>query len=861
MDPLRLRFIVPGLVLLALDVASVGLPLVALFQQDFEVLGQILRAALPIASVLLVGWAFAMGRWLHPVWEARARRRTARAPEASLDAAARHAILALPDRALRLRAAIWAAVGLGTVVALRLTSSMAAADLVVIGSVFSVNTLCPTVFRAWFYEGMLARPLADLGPIDDPFELLRGGVVGRLRRVAFATGALGVAAVLLFVQAFIPVTLEQFRGLQMYFPLTIIALIAVWQPVRRAIVRPVETYLAATDEAARAGLAAAAYRTAEALPYTLAGLKAAFWLVGEALLLAQSVLLFAFDLERAVLVAATAFFMMIGVAIYESILHRQTLRPLLASIVRRDRRLVREVRPLLTLRGKMLLAFGGLALFVCGFSLYWSFVQYRRLAQSFIEMQAAREVANLTEGLRDLAGLGPIRRDAVDRYLREQVGELADMEAVIYHLPEKGRQLGVAASGAAPPLPRSIVESVRRRRQDWLDASAIRMQGAFAPVSPGRAELGTLVVLLPGYRVRGPGLERNLRVLVVFFVLLFATASGIVGLVAGDLTGPVKTLERRAEAMARGDLASVVPVGPEPDELGRLALAFEEMRAALDEKIFALEELQASLEHKVIDRTRDLARSNEELRQALDALRMAQTKLVASGKMAIVGQLLAGVAHEINNPVNAIVNSVEPLEETTRRLLARHPDAAAVADKGEIEQMLRVIRSGAERTKRIVQALRNYARGDGEELQEFDVHRGLDEALELLRHQLKHGIAVERRYAADGKLRGYPGQLNQVFLNLLTNAAQALAGREDGRIEIETRHAAGAVDVIVRDNGQGIPPEVVPRIFDPFFTTKPVGQGTGLGLSICQQIVERHGGTIRVETRAGEGTAFVVTLP
>jgi C4-dicarboxylate-specific signal transduction histidine kinase len=348
--------------------------------------------------------------------------------------------------------------------------------------------------------------------------------------------------------------------------------------------------------------------------------------------------------------------------------------------------------------------------------------------------------------------------------------------------------------------------------------------------------------------------------LVLFFVVLFATATGVVMLVARDLTQPAKQLERRADAMGHGDLRSAVPIGPEPDEMGRLAVAFEEMRRALDDKIAALQELHQSLEQKVADRTADLERSNVELRQTLEALRVAQAKLIASEKMAVVGQLTAGVAHEINNPVNAVVNTVEPLERLVGSLSQADGRAAAEA-RAELGEMLRVIKSGAERTKRIVQALRNYARGDRDEAVDYEIHRGLDEALELLRHELRGNIRVNRQYGDVGSLRCHAGQLNQVFVNLITNAAQALHGRDDGRIEVRTRSGNGEVEIQIADNGPGIPPELLPRIFDPFFTTKPVGEGTGLGLSISQQIVERHGGSLRVESPPGAGATFTITLP
>jgi len=221
-----------------------------------------------------------------------------------------------------------------------------------------------------------------------------------------------------------------------------------------------------------------------------------------------------------------------------------------------------------------------------------------------------------------------------------------------------------------------------------------------------------------------------------------------------------------------------------------------------------------------------------------------------------MGRLVAGIAHEINNPVNAVVNTVGPLENTLGEL-SIPPDA-----KGELAEMLRVIQRGARRTKEIVQALHNYSRGDDDRLVDVDLQRGIDDSLDLLRHHLKNGIKVERQYGDVGRVKGHAGQLHQVFMNLLTNAAQALGERKEGGvIRIATSRRDGKAVITVADDGPGIPPALLPRIFDPFFTTKEVGQGSGLGLSIVHGIVERHGGTIAVDSTVGKGTTFTVSLP
>ena len=347
---------------------------------------------------------------------------------------------------------------------------------------------------------------------------------------------------------------------------------------------------------------------------------------------------------------------------------------------------------------------------------------------------------------------------------------------------------------------------------------------------------------------------------ILFFLVLFGACGGIVAFTVSQFMAPIRRLEQRADAMARGELADPVAAGGEGDEIGRLTLALEEMRRALRDKLRSTEEVNIDLERAVQMRTADLARKNRELAETLDKLTLAQEQLVRSEKLASIGQLVAGIAHEINNPVNAIVNTVGPLEEAVGALDDLDPVARSEAAK-DVRDMVRVVQRGAQRTKAIVTALHNYSRTDEESVVDFDIDRSIDDSLELLRHLLKQNVTVIKNYGEVGRVRGHAGQINQVFMNLLTNAAQALTGREASTIGIETRGDATTVEVKVTDNGPGIPTEVLPRIWDPFFTTKDVGEGTGLGLSIVHELVERHGGSIEVDTKLGTGTTFTVKIP
>ena len=266
--------------------------------------------------------------------------------------------------------------------------------------------------------------------------------------------------------------------------------------------------------------------------------------------------------------------------------------------------------------------------------------------------------------------------------------------------------------------------------------------------------------------------------------------------------------------------------------------------------------LYENLEEKVQERTAALTRTLAELRET-------QAQLVQSEKMAALGDLVAGVAHEINTPLGAVASNTDLVGRAlarARESLGESADttkARTLLDKATA--VVTISRDACRRIDEIVRTLRNFARLDESERKAADLHEGLDSTLTLAAHLLKNRITVQREYGELPQVLCYPNQLNQVFLNLIVNAAQAIEG--EGVITIRTRRANGSIVVEIRDTGCGIPPENLTKIFDPGFTTKGVGVGTGLGLAICYRIVANHQGRIEVESTVGAGTMFRITLP
>ncbi len=302
-----------------------------------------------------------------------------------------------------------------------------------------------------------------------------------------------------------------------------------------------------------------------------------------------------------------------------------------------------------------------------------------------------------------------------------------------------------------------------------------------------------------------------------------------------------------------------------------------------------LERLKENLQREVDRQTQELQTQqeelfsqNEQLMMTLDQLKYAQAHLVNSEKMASLGQLTAGIAHEINNPVSYISASIEGLQmsvedilEVIRAYEGITPENAAeklaeiedIKDEIEYDEVLDSlteltanISTGAKRTAQIVKGLRHFSRLDEGALKQASIHDGLDSTLLLLRNKTKNRIEIIKNYDPNiGQIECFPGQLNQVFMNILSNAVQAIHGK--GKIFVQTKTEGDNVEIYIRDTGKGIPEVIKEKIFEPFFTTKDVGEGTGLGLSISYGIIERHQGAITVENTPNQGAEFRITLP
>jgi len=237
------------------------------------------------------------------------------------------------------------------------------------------------------------------------------------------------------------------------------------------------------------------------------------------------------------------------------------------------------------------------------------------------------------------------------------------------------------------------------------------------------------------------------------------------------------------------------------------------------------------------------------------------SQLIQSEKMAALGLLVAGVAHEINTPMGAIHSNNDIMTRAVgkvRKLLEPAPDNEVRRLLDILGEVCRNNEIATERIMKIVGSLKNFARLDEAERKKVNIHEGIESTLSLLRHQLKNRIRIVKSFGDIPETECYPNELNQVFMNILVNAAQAIKHR--GEITVKTWREGDRVKIAISDTGVGIPPENLSKVFDPGFTTKGVGLGTGLGLSICYKIIQDHRGTIEAES-SKQGTTFTISIP
>lgn len=312
------------------------------------------------------------------------------------------------------------------------------------------------------------------------------------------------------------------------------------------------------------------------------------------------------------------------------------------------------------------------------------------------------------------------------------------------------------------------------------------------------------------------------------------------------------------------------------------ALGKEELPPTKGDQLAVLESRYHALTDAVVEKTQKIEAANVKLADAYTRLKQSQSRILQQEKMASIGQLAAGVAHEINNPMGFIQSNLTTLKKYFERLvrfsqqqeqaLVDHSSPEVVASlqkekaRAKVDYILEDAPNlidesldGTMRVRTIVSNLKSFSRVDQDKYKDADINECIETTLNIIYNELKYKATVIREYGQLPLTYCSPQSLNQVFMNIIVNSGQAI--EEQGEIRIKSYHENDTIFVIISDTGKGMPQEIIPRIFEPFFTTKDVGQGTGLGLSICYDIIKEHGGDICVQSEIGKGTEFTIALP
>lgn len=836
----------------------------ALLQIFFALSAREVEAAIlalaPAVFIALVWWVLFPRRWLRPVRQAIDDRAKGLSISQERREAAREALVHFTRRTLLHRSFAMLVVAFILGPTLSAATELGAGAAATIAGVTVVVSFWCNTLRAFLYRRTL-EPLHEiLAGEMDPLRIWARSVRERLFVGPYLLGGLGVLFIGVHTYLVVGLPLETFANAFVTLPPLLASLGLGWGLFLFRSTRKILRFAGPSREDPSGALLAA-----QSLPYSIGFASLGVWGIA-AIMLSAGYALRGTRIVEALQIAAGILAVAAASVVLNLLWHRQILAPVVEAAMLALGDATVTPRSRLGLYGRLIVAPLGLVIFAGTFAFMTTYNEHEQVL--FAEAERSAQ-ARLAERYPEFAATpGDLTN------LCKRLQKLRAAPEILF----LAKGPGILCSTQFIALPAAVTDALRLRDEASLTIENPRGAIAFRTFGNGSA-IGVFrpMQVLPQEGVKGT------PALLFVFATLGLVSMGLVWLLAHDVAVPLRRLTNAAKRIGEGDLRTPVAIAAD-DEVADLAHVVERMRRQLAGKIAELEELNRSLEARVRARTADLQDANSQVTTAMMALAEAQDRIIGQEKMASIGRLVAGIAHEINNPLNFVSNALPPIRkavEDLRAILAalercegqkghaleaavgealREKRSREIEDLGEADDLLRLMQTGVIRMAGIVRALRDFSRIDrpDEPPQLFDLSRLIDDSLALLRHDLHGRVEVQRQEEIREPILGHAGPLGQVLVNLIKNGAQAIEGT--GVITIATRNIASGVEIDVADSGAGIPAEVLPKIFEPFFTTKPVGAGTGLGLSIVHGILEREGGKIRIASKPGE-TRFTIFLP
>ncbi len=512
-----------------------------------------------------------------------------------------------------------------------------------------------------------------------------------------------------------------------------------------------------------------------------------------------------------------------------------------------------KVRSPLSLRFKLGIWFGAVVFIATAFSAFWSYSQYENLVENFLNKRAETRINSMKNDLKNKLVLvskvdsGPTINSLLKNYAQGDSG-------YYFHLPTSGKAWFTSQKNRLLDVVNRY--KIRNFSRGTLKIPPKNLYGYFVEIKYDNNRIGAIGVL---YRDQSSSrLDRPGKIfrIILFYFFLFLMAAGGVAYYVSEFTSPLRKLENRVSAITAGKFNQKIEPQGEVDEIGRLSFTLELMRKTIREKVTTIENLNINLENMVKERTIDLAKANKELKKTLAELKNAQKQLIATEKLAAFGRLLAGLAHEINNPVNSIANTLNPLDNLIDKITKTDPEPQDIKD---IKSMINILNRGTNRIRQVIDRITNTLKSDNSPRKKIQVKESIENAISLISGKLED-IKIIKELQKDAYISASPGAIEEVFENLIINAADAMEKSSEKILKIKVKVEEDKVRIEFEDKGSGIPYKIREKIFDPFFTTKEVGGGMGLGLSIVNDIVKSYNGDLEIVSLR-KGTRVVLVFP